>query len=254
MLLSQYYDEALLSQIAYRNDLQKYINNPNEEQEKSNKKFSIVKIPASNGNPAYEYRVIDVENNTQTGYYGVAFEKFVNGSSANEIVISHRGTNSFSDFTNANIHIATNGLFSFGQFDNALSFFYRVSSQLDDFINLKQVGHSLGGGLAKLVSAAADIDTVVFNAPQVKHLLDGVTKQGIWNHASIASNLHVDPYAINYFDDFGVDANSTNPLTIIGRILDGIATNQEVNSLSNFLGDNLNSNESLAFETITFFV
>ena len=92
MSLGDYYDEALLAEKVY-SDLQEVVYEEDGSISDENRAKSVVSIPASNGNPSYEYRVIDVENNTQTGYYGVAFEKFVNGSSINEIVISHRGTN-----------------------------------------------------------------------------------------------------------------------------------------------------------------
>ena len=53
---------------------------------------------------------------------------------------------------------------------------------------IKQVGHSLGGGLAKLVSVAAGSTAVAFNAPKVKHLIDDFTSSTIEDYISSFEN------------------------------------------------------------------
>ena len=222
MELGSYYDEALLAKKVYDN-LVMYNNNAESQLELDlNAKSATVKIPASNGNPAYEYRVIDVENNTQTGYYGVAFEKFVNGSSANEKVIAHRGTNDpvgeTKDFDYANKYIASNGVLgNFEQLKNAFSLYNRVVENTGVAgSEIKQVGHSLGGGLAKMVSVSSGSTAVVFNAPKVKHLLDNFT------------NFTIEDY-ISSFENKG------NDISIVVECLKFVRSIMEDNFANNFL-------------------
>ena len=121
---------------------------------------------------------------------GVAFEKFVNGSSANEVVISHRGMNDplgeTKGFNYANKYIASNGVVgNFEQLKNAFSLYNRVVENAGVAgSEIKQVGHSLGGELAKLVSVAAGSTAVAFNAPKVKNLLDDFTSSTIEDYIS----------------------------------------------------------------------
>lgn len=90
---------------------------------------------------------------TDSGYYGALYKRVgVNelGVEKTEYAISHRGTDGWSDLTGPNLSL---GL---GNLDTQNIESYDFTLKLKDIYDLKleetaQIGHSLGGALAKLV-------------------------------------------------------------------------------------------------------
>ena len=248
MSLGDYYDEALLAEKVY-SDLQEVVYEEDGSISDEKRAKSVVNIPASNGNPAYEYRVIKIADDF--GYYGVAFEKFVNNESTGEIVIAHRGTNApdFSSLTST-LSTAPSTLVDVlgsdldlyldkipGQLKNALSFHNSVvRDQGQDFeaSSIKQVGHSLGGALAKLValSDSSQGDVVTFNGPDVGQYIDNLEyANSLQQYAPVPDGPLINGDYYGAYDDIQSTKNSIS-ITNINNIGDLIG---------NF-GESLNGN------------
>ena len=155
--ISSYYQESFLSKLVYADD--------------TTLPEIKVGVPLKDTFSGNNYRVIKSVDST-SGYQGYAFQNTTTG----EVIISHRGTESAKDWF-ADAQIGVNAVPD--QVKDAIEFNKAVIAQLNtesqtsvDPSTIKQTGHSLGGGIAQIVSVMNNSQAVTFNAPIVGHLLN----------------------------------------------------------------------------------
>ncbi len=127
-------------------------------------------------NKFYSYKNLD------SGFVATLFENKKNGN----LVIAYRGTErlglgeNFDDIVALTKDMITDSKFITGEIDeqfNDAYNFYKIVKSENQNKKIIIVGHSLGGGLAQLVSAKAyselkeKVETYSYNAPGCKHLL-----------------------------------------------------------------------------------
>lgn len=106
---------------------------------------------------------IPVNSDTANGFYAAAFRNALTG----QVVIAIRGTNDTQDWLTANPSFGSGQIPA--QFDQAMAFLADVKERVPGLTDSQIIitGHSLGGGLAAMMSVATGIDAAAFDAPKI---------------------------------------------------------------------------------------
>jgi len=97
------------------------------------------------------------------GFFAKQYNGFVNGRTASVFAI--RGTDEIRDAVVSDVQIAIG--VNPEQFEISLGFFDEFASNISNIGSTYLTGHSLGGGLASMLSAYHGLPVVTFNAPGV---------------------------------------------------------------------------------------
>lgn len=143
-----------------------------------NRSNAIGQEPVVNG---VRYKVLDAADQS-SGYQATAYQRV----DSNEIIIAHRGTESFKDgITDAGMALHGRN----NQLDDAIAFTQRVldkakesEAKLGYPVAVTTTGHSLGGSLAELTAAKFKLPAETFNAYGPADL-KGLQRYGIDAHA-----------------------------------------------------------------------
>ncbi|MSQ71591.1 MAG: DUF2974 domain-containing protein [Betaproteobacteria bacterium] len=129
--------------------------------------------------PSGYVRVV-AEPITENGFYASAF--YNSSSSARQVVVAFRGSDDIPDWLQSNVSFATGTVPA--QFAHSASFLRDVKRALVDEnlsdSNYVLTGHSLGGGLAAMMSVVTGIEAVAFDAPKIGLIVPTLQKlQGV---------------------------------------------------------------------------
>jgi Ca2+-binding RTX toxin-like protein len=134
-------------------------------------------------------RIISTSDPT-TGFFGAAYYNDLTG----ELVISYRGTDDFEDWKTSNSAFLTDSLPN--QFQAADAFAQTAIAQVAleygvsvDASKIALTGHSLGGALAQLVSAATGYKATAFNSPGIAQCLQALENYLVQNGRATAGEI-----------------------------------------------------------------
>lgn len=151
--------------------------------------------------PNISWKHHNISSNSKNGFFAHSFVNF----QTNHVVIAFRGSDDYQDWLYSNRCFLTGCMPA--QYANAKKFTNETMEFFGEKFNYTLVGHSLGGGLAQLVSINTGLDAVTFDAPGI---LKVANKHFLINLVATA-NEHITAY-IHGYDLVNMFANHIVPL------------------------------------------